>query len=79
MKDIENLMHIALGATMTQVALCRFLFREKVIDRDRLMVFLEDRGQRWGKTASDEALLPLVMIIAALQTDEEVEFPQTFH
>jgi hypothetical protein len=80
MKNIENLMQMALGATMTQVALCRFLLREKVIDRDRLLAFLEERGQRWGKSASDEALVPLVTIIAALQTDEEAEaFPATFH
>lgn len=80
MQDKESLLQIAMGATMTQVAICRFLIREKVIDRDRLLSFLADRGQRWGKTASGEAMLPLVVITAALQTDEEAEtFPGTFH
>src|SRR5438105_15938895 len=71
----EKLMHMVLGATMTQVALCRFLIRESVIDRRRLLVFLEERGIQWGKTSSDEALLPLVTILTRVKTAEEPDFP----
>jgi hypothetical protein len=64
---------------LTQVAIFRFLIEERMIDRDRLVRSLEKRGQVWGKTASDEALLPLVALVTALGSDEEPEFPTTFH
>src|SRR2546423_14250566 len=71
----EKLMHMVLGATMTQVALCRFLIRESIIDRRRLLTFLEDRGIQWTKTSSDEALLPLVTILSRVKAVEEPDFP----
>src|ERR1700694_5606128 len=71
----EKLMHMVLGATMTQVALCRFLIRESVIDRRRLLAFLEDRGVQWSKTSSDEALLPLVTVLTRIKPAEEPDFP----
>jgi hypothetical protein len=71
----EKLMHMVLGATMAQVALCRFLIRESVIDRRRLLIFLEDRGVQWSKTSSDEALLPLVTILSRVKPVEEPDFP----
>jgi hypothetical protein len=72
---IEKLMHLVLGTTMTQVALCRFLIRESIIDRRRLLTFLEDRGVEWTKTSSDEALLPLVTILSRVKSVEEPDFP----
>src|SRR5438105_15737110 len=72
---VEKLMHMILGATMTQVALCRFLTRESIIDRRRLLTFLEDRGIQWSKTSSDEALLPLVTILSRVKAVEEPDFP----
>src|SRR5437588_9036243 len=71
----EKLMHMILGATMTQVALCRFLIRESVIDRQRLLIFLEKRGVQWSKTSSDEALLPLVTVLTRVKPLEEPDFP----
>jgi len=71
----EKLMHMVLGATMTQVALCRFLIGEGVIDRQRLLAFLEKRGVQWSKTSSDEALLPLVTVLARVKPVEEPDFP----
>jgi hypothetical protein len=71
----EKLMHMLLGATMTQVALCRFLIGENVIDRQRLLAFLEKRGVQWSKTSSDEALLPLVTVLARVKPVEEPDFP----
>src|ERR1700730_14910800 len=71
----EKLMHMVLGATMTQVALCRFLIAEGVIDRQRLLAFLEKRGVQWSKTSSDEALLPLVTVLARVKPVEEPDFP----
>src|SRR6266542_4231297 len=72
---VEKLMHMVLGATMTQVALCRFLIRESVIDRRRVLAFLEDRGVQWSKTSSDEALLPLVTVLTRIKSVEEPDFP----
>jgi hypothetical protein len=77
--DNKTLLDLVMGATMTQTALCRFLIEEKVIDRGRLVAFLEARGKSWGKTASDEALLPLVILKMAVEPDEETAFPATFH
>ena len=71
----EKLMHMVLGATMTQVALCRFLIGESVIDRQRLLAFLEKRGVQWSKTSSDEALLPLVTVLTRIKPVEEPDFP----
>src|ERR1700730_6357362 len=71
----EKLMHMVLGATMTQVALCRFLIRESIIDRSRLLAFLEKRGVHWSKNSSDEALLPLVTILTRVKPVEEPDFP----
>jgi hypothetical protein len=68
-------MHMVLGATMTQVALCRFLIEESVIDRERLIDFLEQHGVRWSKTSSDEALLPLVTVLTRVKAAEEPDFP----
>ena len=70
-----KLMHMVLGATMTQVALCRFLIEESVIDRRRLIAFLEKRGIQWSKTGSDEALLPLVTVLTRVQAGKEPDFP----
>jgi hypothetical protein len=50
----EKLLHMILGATMTQVALCRLFIRENIADRQRLLTFLEEQ------TSSDEASLPLI-------------------
>jgi hypothetical protein len=55
----EKVLHMLLGATITQVALSRFFIRERIIDGQRLIAFLEERGVQWSKTASDDALLPL--------------------
>jgi hypothetical protein len=71
----EKLMHMILGATMTQVALSRFLIREGIIDGGRLVVFLEERGVHWSKIASDEALLPLVTLVTRVRGPEEPDFP----
>ena len=71
----EKLLHMILGATMTQVALCRFLIREDITDRQRLLTFLEERGVQWSKTSSDEALLPLITILTRVKAAEEPDFP----
>src|SRR5436190_19100739 len=71
----EKLLHMILGATMTQVALCRFLIREDIMDRQRLLTFLEERGVQWSKTSSDEALLPLITILTRVKAAEEPDFP----
>jgi hypothetical protein len=75
----DGILEMIAGATMTQVAILRFLIEEGLIDRGRLMAFLEKRGTMWGKTASDEALTPLVAIVTAIASVEEPEFPKTFH
>jgi len=79
MKEEDRLLQMILGSTMTQAVLFRFLLKERLIDRERLLTFLEERASVWGKTASDEALLPLAAIRTALQSDEEPSAPKTFH
>ena len=71
----EKLMHMILGATMTQVAICRFLIRETRIDRQRLLMFFEECGMKWSKTSSDEALLPLITILTRVKLADEPDFP----
>ena len=78
-KDTDDLLRMLMGATMTQVALFRFLLEEKIIDRDRLVAFLQKQGEKWGATATVEDLLPLVVIKTALESNEEPAFPKTFH
>jgi hypothetical protein len=78
-KQDEHLPHVLSGAVMTQVAILRFLVEEGVIDRGRLVAFLEKRGTMWGKTASDAALIPLLAIVTAIASAAEPEFPETFH
>jgi hypothetical protein len=79
MSETDILLKMLMGTTMTQAALFRFLLDEKLIDRDRLMAFLQKQGERWGKNASDVELLPLVVIKTALESTEEPLFPATFH
>jgi hypothetical protein len=79
MEQQDGLLQMLLGSVMTQVAVLRFLLQEKIIDRKRLLDFLQQRGQTWGKTATDEALIPLVTLVTALEPDEEPEFPKTIH
>jgi hypothetical protein len=71
----EKLLHMILGATMTQVALSRFLIREGIIDGQRLIDLLDQRGVQWSKTASDDALLPLVTLMTRIKGAEEPDFP----
>jgi hypothetical protein len=71
----DSLLEFTMGSIMTQVALCRFLIRENVIQKDRLISYFDERGQSWGKTANAEALLALVTIKTALTSDEEPSFP----
>ena len=40
-KQTDELLQMIVGSTMTQVALMRFLVQEKVINRDKLVKFLE--------------------------------------
>ena len=71
----EKLLHMVLGATMIQVALSRFLIRESIIDGQRLIAFLDERGAQWSKIASDDALLPLVTLVTRIKGAEEPDFP----
>ena len=73
----EKLMHIILGTTMTQVAICRYLVQEGIIEQQGLLAFLEQRGIQWSKTSSDEALLPLVTILSRVKLADEPDFPVT--
>jgi hypothetical protein len=75
----KDAMELILGSLMVQASLYRFLVKEKIVDRDRLLAFFEERGQSWGKTASDLALLPLSTVAAILGATEEPAFPQTLH
>ena len=75
----KKLMESILGALMVQVSMYRFLVKENVIDRDRLLAFLAERGEAWGKTATAEALFPLATVMSVLAAKEEPAFPQTVH
>jgi hypothetical protein len=67
-------------ASMTlEVVLWRFLVREKIIDRDRLLACLSERAEAWQQTASEEVMAPILMLMAGIVAPHEPTVPQTFH
>ena len=72
--EADQIMEYSMGTTMTQVALCRFLIREKVIQKDRLLAYLDERAAAWSQTASTESLLALSTLIEGLDSEGEPPF-----
>jgi hypothetical protein len=67
-------------ASMTlEVVLWRFLVREKIIDRGRLLACLRERAETWQETASEEVMTPILMLMAGVAAADEPSVPQTFH
>jgi hypothetical protein len=67
-------------ASMTlEVVLRRFLVREKIIDRDRLLACLNERVEAWQETASEEVMAPILMLMAGIVAADEPTVPQTLH
>jgi hypothetical protein len=67
-------------ASMTlEVVLWRFLVREKIIDRGRLLACLNERAEAWQQTASEEVMTPILMLMAGVVAADEPTVPQTFH
>jgi hypothetical protein len=68
-------------ASMTlEVVLWRFLVREKIVDRGRLLACLSERVEAWQQqTASEEVMTPILMLMAGVVAADEPTVPQTFH
>jgi hypothetical protein len=66
------------GMTL-EVVLWRFLVREKIIDRGRLLACLSERAEAWQQTASEEVMTPILMLMAGVAAADEPAVPQTFH
>jgi hypothetical protein len=70
---------ILAGSLTLQMVLWRFLVRERIIDRDRLVACLAERAAAWQPTATEEAMLPLSMVLAALLDEAEPPAPASLH
>jgi len=78
MKTQDELLQIVLGSLMVQVSMYRFLLRENVMEKDKLLQFLAERAVSWEQNASSDAMFPLETVMAMLAAKEEPKIP-TLH
>jgi hypothetical protein len=67
------------GGMMTQVALCRFLIDEGIIDRSKLLAWLDAKRRRWEPTAGPAGTAAVRILMTGVASQREPEFPKTLH
>jgi hypothetical protein len=66
-----ELLEMLMGILVTQATLCRYLVREKVIDRASIVAYLAERRVAWERTASPGALMPIDFVMALIVQQQE--------
>lgn len=77
--DAQALMEILSGSLTLQLVLWRFLAKEGIIDRDRLLASVAERAHSWESTASAEALIPVLLFLSGMAAEAEPGAPPTLH
>lgn len=77
--DDRGALETAIGAVMTQHAICEFLIQKGVIDRAALLEFFGAKLLSWEKTATQTALFPMQMLATMLAGKPAPSPPPTSH
>jgi hypothetical protein len=67
------------GSIMTQVAVCRFLIQEGVIDREKLVAWVDVKRQLWEDSAGPVGGAAARVFLTGIASEHEPEFPKTMH
>jgi hypothetical protein len=67
------------GAIMTQVAICRFLVNEGIIDRGKLVAWIDAKRVLWEQSAGPAGGAAARILLAGISAEREPEFPKTLH
>jgi hypothetical protein len=67
------------GSVMTQVAICRFLVDEGIIDRARLVAYVDKKRKLWEKAAGPEGGVAAQILLTGVASEKEPEYPKTLH
>jgi hypothetical protein len=67
------------GSVMTQVAICRFLINEGIIDRGRLVAWIDAKRKLWEASAGPEGGVAAQIFLTGVSSEKEPEFPRTLH
>jgi hypothetical protein len=67
------------GSVITQVAVCRFLIQEGVIDRQKLVAWVDGKRQLWEQSAGPAGGGAARLFLTGIASEREPEFPKTMH
>jgi len=67
------------GSIMTQVALCRFLIDEGVIERGKLVAWMDTKRALWEQSAGPAGGVAARIFLTGIASEKEPEFPKTLH
>ena len=67
------------GSVMTQVALCRFLIDEGIIERAKLVSWMDAKRVLWESGAGPAGGVAAKILLTGIASEKEPEFPTTLH